>query len=365
MYPLTLIVVLNFLSTIALWVALPSQVTTAALITTPPILATNRNKVQKTNKMKSAVKKPITRHYIFGYGSLVCSKSRKITAPTLTKPAHPVVIHHLRRTWTARVPVMSGDDDTNSKHGLNHAIQGHTAMGIEIAKGHNCTGVLLEVDPSELAKFDEREKGYDRVEIDLHHIFGLDDKEEENVQRDQNDSSNKNDSDERDQHHVLKKAHQRRKSMQAMNSQGSSQQNQDNEDETLDDLKVWAYIPKGGGAGADHNFPIMQSYVDIILRGCLSISKDFAQKFLESTHGWWHDETIHDPNSEPPEYVWVDDRHAPYYVRADEEWSSEMKHMLDDLLKEIHPEPFQKRRHLNALGTSDKNNNTQEGKTSE
>jgi len=74
---------------------------------------------------------------------------------------------------------------------------------------------------------------------------------------------------------------------------------------------------------------------------------------LGSTHGWAHDKSIHHPESEVSEYLWVDDRHAPYYTRADEEWSSEMKHMLDDLLKEIHPEPFERRRHLSTLDSSD------------
>jgi hypothetical protein len=237
------------------------------------------------------------------------------------------------------------DNIKNAKDELGGVIHGQTAMGIEIAEGHNCTGVLLEVDPQELAMFDEREKGYDRVEIDLHHIFGIDDD-------DQNLHSTR---DRKNQHHVLEKAQQRRKSMQVSDREDGTTNCSNLEDagagdqEDLDDLKVWAYIPKDGGAGADHNYPIMQSYVDIILRGCLSISKDFALKFLESTHGWWHDQTIHNPDSEAPEYVWVDDRHAPYYVRADEEWSSEMKHMLDDLLKEIHPEPFRKRRHLNTI----------------
>jgi len=318
-----------------------SPVASASFVITNPPVVSDKIRIQRAERMKAGLKNSITRHYIFGYGSLVCSKSRKITAPTLTKPAQPVVVNHLRRTWTARVP-HSDDKGKNVKDEVGHVIHGQTAMGIEISEGHNCTGVLIEVDPQELAMFDEREKGYDRVEIDLHQIFGLDDD-------DQSTSDGKN------RHHVLEQALRRRKSMQSLNMEDVTTKpcnyddTSNSEQDVLDDLKVWAYIPKDGGTGADHNYPIMQSYVDVILRGCLSISKDFALKFLESTHGWWHDQTIHSPESETPEYVWVDDRHAPYYVRADEEWSSEMKHMLDDLLKQIHPEPFQKRRHLNTI----------------
>jgi hypothetical protein len=331
--------------TILVFFCSKQRVISASFVPAPPVVS-NKVKIQRpAEKMMSGVKKAITRHYIFGYGSLVCSKSRKITAPALTKPAHPVIVRHLRRTWTARVP--HGDDRLdNAKDELGHEIHGQTAMGIEIAEDHNCTGVLLEVDPQELAMFDEREKGYDRVEIDLHHIFGVDD-DDQNLDEGSRDRKN--------QHHVLEQAQQRRKSMQDSNAKDGITNTKNYEDaivgeqeEVLDDLKVWAYIPKDGGAGADHNYPIMQSYVDIILRGCLSISKDFALKFLESTHGWWHDETIHSPESKVPEYVWVDDRHAPYYSRADEEWSSEMKHMLDDLLKDIHPEPFHKRKSLDT-----------------
>ena len=297
----------------------------------------------QSDNMSASVNPPKIRHFIFGYGSLVCSKSRKITAPTLTKPAHPVVINHLRRTWTARVP-HRGD---KIREDLDQ-LKGQTAMGIEIAQNHNCTGVLIEVDDDQLAQFDEREKGYNRVEIDLHHIFDTD-----HLKRNEEDHDSVEHS-----HDVLKVAHAKRKSM-----TGSIQNdaNIDQERDEYDNYKVWVYVPKNGGTGADHEYPIMQSYVDIIMRGCLSIGKDFAMQFLQSTHGWWHDKTVHHPESEVPEYLWIDDRHEPFYVRADEEWSSDMKHMLDDMLKEIHPEPFEKRRHLTTL--SSKNNSTEDSKT--
>ena len=280
-------------------------------------------------------------HYVFGYGSLICSKSRKITAPTLNKPAHPVVINHLRRTWTARVPHRGKKEGTED----DHMIHGQTAMGIELAEGHNCTGVLIEVDAHELERLDLREKGYDRVEIDLHHIFP----HEERV-----DTGSHH-------HQAVRMAHQKRELIKSSSfvEKGTKKETETQESsadtshhDEYSNVKVWVYIPENGGTGADHNYPIMQSYVDIILRGCLSISKEFALNFIDSTHGWWHDQTIHPPEGEIPEYLWVDDRSSPFYSRADEEWSEQMKHMLDDLLKEIHPEPFQKRRHLKTLDNS-------------
>jgi hypothetical protein len=64
-------------------------------------------------------------------------------------------------------------------------------MGIQQSNGHNCTGVLIEVDSNELARFDERERGYDRIEVDLKHIFPHDE--------------------DADDHLVIRKAHQKRK----------------------------------------------------------------------------------------------------------------------------------------------------------
>eukprot|EP01083_Nonionella_stella_P242936 846993_1 len=110
--------------------------------------------------------------------------------------------------------------------------------------------------------------------------------------------------------------------------------------------KVWVYMPRQG-TPANHKFPIYQSYVDIIVRGCMSISEDFTKKFLASTHGWWHEDENH--HEGPPSYIWLDDRHAPYYVRADKEWSIEMKHIVDEYLKHSQEEPLQKRINLDNI----------------
>lgn len=282
------------------------------------------------------------RHYIFGYGSLICSQSRKITAPTLTKPALPVIVQHLRRTWTARV----GLPKNRRPEEVHDLIHGQTAMGIQKSKGYSCTGVLIEVDQQELEHFDKREQGYDRVEIDLNHVFPHDE--------------------ESDHHHVIRRGilERRRSESKLCPSDDDDDVTKidtkndqcteifDDADDHFDvniDAKVWVYLPKGGGDGANRHFPIMQSYVDIILRGCLSFGDEFALNFLESTFGWWHDHSVHGPESEVPDFLWLDDRNDPYYIRADEKWSNEMKHLIDDLIKEVHPEPFEKRRHLDHM----------------
>jgi hypothetical protein len=116
---------------------------------------------------------------------------------------------------------------------------------------------------------------------------------------------------------------------------------------------------------AERSFPITQSYVDIIMRGCLSISHDFATGFLRTTHGWWNDDH-HGPltrsdvatttavggGSEIGEeeedgrhnhHTWVNDRHAPMYVRADSEYSIEHGRVIDDLIGEHHPHALLRR----------------------
>ena len=125
---------------------------------------------------------------------------------------------------------------------------------------------------------------------------------------------------------------------------------------------------------AERSFPITQSYVDIIMRGCLSISHDFARRFLETTHGWWHDgsteykdESISaepasvqtkerkDANSKEvvsekdqqssidSHHTWVNDRHDPMYVRADSEYSLKKGDEIDQLIGEHHKDALKRR----------------------
>jgi hypothetical protein len=51
--------------------------------------------------------------------------------------------------------------------------------------------------------------------------------------------------------------------------------------------KIWIYLPfpeKIGSASEKHF--IWQSYVDVILMGCLSIEENFALDFIQTTSGW-------------------------------------------------------------------------------
>lgn len=86
------------------------------------------------------------------------------------------------------------------------------------------------------------------------------------------------------------------------------------------------------------------------MRGCLSISHDFARRFLETTSGWWHDgksPSAHisdeDHSNDPDHHTWVNDRHDPMYIRADSEYSIENGAVIDKLIEEHHPDALKRR----------------------
>lgn len=168
-------------------------------------------------------------------------------------------------------------------------------MGVRFRKGAQCTGVLVEVDEDELRRFDDRERGYDRVRLDTAHL--------ERVPFLTTD-------DYRERSHVV---------LDASNNSGGD-----------GEVNVWIYVQRRPVL-ADPSAPIVQSYVDVILRGCLGISEEFARHFLETTHGWWHEDGVVDGVDH---HTWVNDRHSPLYVRADNQYSASMADVLDGLIKD-------------------------------
>ena len=87
------------------------------------------------------------RHYIFGYGSLINSTSRRLTG--IAGDSLAVRVKGLERTWV-------GWKD-----------MGMRAVAARPMLGACCNGVLFEVPESELEKFDAREHHYIRVQLDL------------------------------------------------------------------------------------------------------------------------------------------------------------------------------------------------------
>jgi len=66
-----------------------------------------------------------------------------------------------------------------------------------------------------------------------------------------------------------------------------------------------------------NEFPIIQTYVDAVIFGCLENGKAFAQEFIRTTEFW--------------DGPWVDDRTNPRYPRWKPEYAS---HAVDSILRE-------------------------------
>ncbi|WP_221076065.1 gamma-glutamylcyclotransferase family protein [Agarivorans aestuarii] len=66
-------------------------------------------------------------------------------------------------------------------------------------------------------------------------------------------------------------------------------------------VRIYTYVAKEYWH-PQSNSPILQSYLDVCLRGCLAVNEQYAREFLLSTNYW----VSH----------WLDDRHQPIYPRA-------------------------------------------------
>jgi hypothetical protein len=125
-------------------------------------------------------------------------------------------------------------------------------------------GVLLEVSASEIPHFDRREHGYERHPIKLTDIHETP------------HSLNENDA-------------------------------------------VWVYI-KHKPTPPCENTPVLQTYIDTVLAGCLEVSESFADFFIQNTQGW--------------HYPIYNDRHQSRYVNYVGVEQSKLA-IIDSLLKPI------------------------------
>ena len=209
-------------------------------------------------------------NYLFGYGSLICSSSAAITG-NITGKAQACVVSGITRSWSAKVNWEAPEGSTG--------LSGATAVTCSMVEAHSTIketcGVLLEVEGDEMTKFDIRERGYERIELKRDQVASLD----------------------------------------------SSQPL-----EIVEGGRIWCYISEDRVPSTEAN-PILQSYVDVIIKGCYEHSPKFVETFVKTTTLWG-------------DGVWLDDRHNPVYTRADNEWSSEKGKDIDEMLQRIMPEAF-------------------------
>lgn len=85
---------------------------------------------------------------------------------------------------------------------------------------------------------------------------------------------------------------------------------------------MWIYVVKKPRIPT-LEFPIAQSYLDVILTGCFDYGKLFASEFIQFTSGW--------------EYPWINDRNCPRYARAlSEIQASTIDRLLNSNVKYFH-----------------------------
>jgi hypothetical protein len=171
-------------------------------------------------------------NFIFGYGSLINTASRNSTA------AAPI----------AAIPVRVSSEFGYIRTWNDRSASGFTALGLRRPgpgeKALTINGVLYPVEGSDMSKFDEREAGYVRVEVPLPQIEAL--------------------------------------GWQQLPASGH----------------IWVYVPmepveKGGtglpGVGLPQPsaaFPLLESYIDVVVEGGLEYGKEYARELIETTDGW-------------------------------------------------------------------------------
>ena len=205
---------------------------------------------------QNSIKSPA--NFIFGYGSLISTKSRNASVTTPI-PAIPVRVSSnfgLIRTWNVRAP------------------SGFTALGLRKPypgeKATTINGVLFPVEGDDMVAYDLREEDYVRVGIPLAEIEAL--------------------------------------SWQSLPKDG----------------KIWAYVPAIGGnepgvglPGASNKFPLLQSYIDVVIEGGMEYGDDYVNELIKTTKDW-------EPN-------WLNDR-----ILARRPWVAEKKYgQIDGFLKQV------------------------------
>ncbi|KAL3906737.1 MAG: hypothetical protein SGILL_009153, partial [Bacillariaceae sp.] len=176
-----------------------------------------------------------TYDYIFGFGSIMNTSTH---APWLQKPGTST-------TSSSILPgaVVTLTQDFGYERLWNfRSSTGFTALGVSKTKSSQATeinGVLFRVSHEMMPGFDQREVGYEKVRIPLQHVRA--------------------DANAPEWFHHLGP-----------------------------DDRLWLYVPLASYCKqADEHNPLLQSYVDTVLQGCLEWGGEkMAEEFIQTTGGW-------------------------------------------------------------------------------
>ncbi|MGH7211885.1 MAG: gamma-glutamylcyclotransferase family protein [Acetobacteraceae bacterium] len=212
--------------------------------------------------------------FIFGYGSLIDTASRDATAgkPTPAIPVRVSAAFGYVRAWVDRCRCGF------TALGLRRPHPGESAATIN--------GVIYPADGTDMSAFDAREQGYRRVFVPPSMIEGV--------------------------------------SWERLPETGT----------------IWVYVPVGPGGQpgvglpvASAAYPLLQSYIDLVLRGGLEYGSDFAREIIATTRDW--------------STFWLNDRALPRRpwvfnkdYRTIDHLLSQTEPAADDMENRLFPEPF-------------------------
>lgn len=233
--------------------------------------------------------------FIFGYGSIINLKSRLQTGSKNIGNAIPARIKKnagLERVWNFQKPSIArltalGLQNTKdskfvnkNKKKKNPKTKGDTYIISNNNTGNTINGVLYPIYEN-IEAFDEREEGYFRLRLNLNQIESI------------------------------------------------SWQNLPKGDDII--IYVYCLNTENQAQRATYELPILQSYVDICINGCLEYGTEFAKEFIETTQGW--------------SKFWLNDRILPRRPWINEPQFKNIDNILKNNLKNLSsvlPEDYDK-----------------------
>jgi len=216
---------------------------------------------------------PPRRIWLFGYGSLISEASRQRTASGLTGDHFPATVKGLSRGWFTSV-------DLPEAMCPNSRIPRVQAMGIleGSSSSARCSGVVFGITPDALLEFDHRETGYSRVLVDWDRVSPA-------IIGDHGQ-------------HLWLEAH------------GKGEE-------------LFCYVQRAHTRPSSR-YPIVQTYLDVMMAGCADISEEFVRDFIRTTSAW--------PEGNGAVDDFIDDRAEPGYIRFCDE-ASKRGPLWDEVLE--------------------------------
>jgi len=244
--------------------------------------------------------------FLFGYGSIINNSSRQSTSQDAGKEIEVAVVAELvdsslERCWCFR------SHTGFTALGLRRLNEKKTHVNFnnknDNIRQNALLGVLFPVESGVMAQYDIREVGYMRFEVSSEQILIKEEYGSDNVRQ-------------KAEEYKLK----------------------------LQTARIWTYIPDESRAKfPDKDHPILQSYVDICIRGCLEWGgAPFAQNFLLTVSGWSEFYLDDTPNSRRP---WI---HRKDFKVIDGILESVADHTK--FSERRHPEEYSSRHMFNMTG---------------